>query len=157
MIDSNYLIINRRPERFSSMIIAGKTAVFKGENGRPVDFGVMALDDSVYAALCCDEVCNVTMVTDRDGVINVVTILWKDADDYKEGLEQIGRTLGRRVSVQNKKLNRYAESIAEKLHLGIRLRVTDAVDESKMAVCPECGMLNPPGSEYCLDCGAEIG
>ncbi|MBQ6388445.1 MAG: zinc-ribbon domain-containing protein [Mogibacterium sp.] len=25
-----------------------------------------------------------------------------------------------------------------------------------MVKCPECGMLNPAGSEYCLDCGAEI-
>ena len=39
---------------------------------------------------------------------------------------------------------------------GVQVKIADAVDESEMLVCPECGMLNPKGSEYCLDCGAEL-
>lgn len=139
------------------MRLAGRTAVFLDENGKPVSYGVIPLDGSIYAALCCDEVFNITLVTDRNGVNDVVTILWEKEEDYRKGLEMIGRTLGRHISPQNKKINRYAEAVAEKLKLGIRLRITDAVDESEMAVCPECGMLNPPGSVYCLECGAEIG
>ena len=156
MIDSNYLIINRKPQRFDTIRIAGRTAIFLDVDGRPLDFGVISLDDSVYAALCCEKVKNVTLVTDRAGIINVVTILWHTQEGYREGYELIGRILGRHISVQNEKLNRYAEAIAEKLSLGVKLRVTDAVDESQMVVCPECGMLNPAGSGYCLDCGAEI-
>ena len=45
----------------------------------------------------------------------------------------------------------------EKLRDGVQIKVTDALDTSDMEVCPECGMLNPKGSPYCLDCGAEIG
>ena len=156
MLDSNYLIINRKPQRFDTIRIAGRTAVFLDAEGRPLDYGVIPLDNSVYAALCCEEVMNITLITDKAGIINVVTILWHTMQGYKDGHEQLGRILGRHISVQNKKLNRYAEAIAEKLALGVKLRVTDAVDESEMAVCPECGMKNPPGSRYCLDCGAEI-
>lgn len=156
MLDSNYLIINRKPQRFSTMRIAGRTAIFLGTNGKPLDYGVFALDESVYAAICCDEVRNVTLVTDKAGARNVITILWVTDEDYRAGHEAIEGALHRHIYEQNIKLNRYAEAIAEKLALGVKLRVTDAVDESKMAVCPECGMLNPPGSMYCLDCGAEL-
>ena len=156
MLDSNYLIINRNPQKFSKMKIAGRTAVFFDEGGKPVNYGVIALDDSVYAALCCEEVCNITLVTNKSGIRNVVTILWDTTEGYQEGYDQISKALTRHISVQNKKLNRYDEAIAEKLALGIRLRVTDVVDEAEMAICPECGMLNPAGSKYCLDCGAEI-
>ena len=48
------------------------------------------------------------------------------------------------------------KAVAEKLALGIKLRITDAVNDADMVKCPECGMLNPQGSMYCLDCGAEI-
>ena len=156
MLNSNYLIINRRAGKFTEMKIAGKTAVFLGENGRPVDYGVIALDSTVYTALFCDEVRNVTLVTDRAGVRNVVTILWYTDEGYLDGLSRLRSALPIHFSVQNTRINRYADAIAEKLELGVRLRVTDAVDETDMVKCPECGMLNPAGSEYCLDCGAEI-
>ena len=60
------------------------------------------------------------------------------------------------VTQQNRKINRYAEAVAEKLALGVKLRITDAADSANMVKCPECGILNPPGSIYCLDCGADI-
>ena len=57
MITSNYLIINKKPQKFSTMRIAGKAAVFIDTDGRPVDFGVLALDDSIYTMLVCAQRC----------------------------------------------------------------------------------------------------
>ena len=156
MIDSNYLIINRQPHRFKDMRIAGHTAVFTDEAGRIIDYGAVSLGESVYAALCCDEVRNVTLVTDRPGMQEVITILWMTEEGYRSGLEALKKVLHMHFSPQNKKLNRYAEAVAEKLALGVKLRITDAVSASDMVECPECGMLNPAGSQYCFDCGAEI-
>jgi hypothetical protein len=120
-----------------------------------LDYGVLALDDSVYTVLYCDEVRNVTLVVDKD-VRRVVTILWHTEDGYIKGREIISRAYGGRLSEQNLRINRYAEAIAEKLDHGVRLRVTDAASETGMVKCPECGILNPSGSKYCLDCGADI-
>ncbi len=156
MLDSNYLIIDRRPQRFADMRIAGKAAVFINKDGKVLDFGVIALDSSVYAALFCDDVRNVTFVIDKGSRRQVVTLLWLTEEDYLRGLETLKDVLHVRFSPQNMKLNRYAESIAEKLDEGVKLRVTDAVNAGDMVQCPECGMLNPRGSQYCLDCGAEI-
>ena len=156
MLDSNYLIINRHPQRFSEMRIAGKAAVFTGSDGKVLDFGVLALGSSVYAVLYCDEVRNITFVTDKAGVQNVVTTLWLTEEDYDRALSSFKDVLSMHFSPQNKKLNRYAEAVAEKLSLGVKLRITDAVNTKDMVECPECGMLNPAGSQYCLDCGAEI-
>ena len=157
MLDSNYLIINRHPQKFSEMRIDGKTAVFMGSDGKVLDFGVLALGSSVYAALYCDEVQNITFVTDKGGAQDVVTVLWLKEDDYVRALSALKDVLRMHFSPQNKKLNRYAEAVAEKLALGVKLRITDAVNTADMVECPECGMLNPAGSQYCLDCGAEIG
>lgn len=138
------------------MKIAGHAAVFVGKDGRPLDYGVIAIDDTVYAALFCDAARNVTLVTDRAGIRNVVTILWHTEEGYREGLGALKSAMSTRFSEQNLRINRYAEAVRDKLNDGVRLRVTDAVDESGMVECPECGTLNPPGSKYCLDCGADI-
>ena len=87
---------------------------------------------------------------------DVVTILWCTDEGYRTGFEALRTASGKTFYRQNKKLNRYAESIAEKLDIGVRIRVTDEVDESEMIVCPECGILNPKGSPFCYDCGAEL-
>ena len=156
MLDSNYFIINRYAQRFSEMRMTPKAAVFLGESGRPLDFGVLPLKDSLYAALFCDEVRNVTLITDRQGTYDVVTILWTTDAAYRDGMDALRSVSGISFHRQNLKLNRYAESIAEKLYKGVRLRVADEVDESDMTVCPECGTLNPKGSPFCYDCGAEL-
>lgn len=156
MLDSNYLIINRHPQRFSAMRIAGRAAVFIDAEGKVLDYGVLALDDSVYAALYCDEVRNITFIIDKQGHQDVVTILWLTGDDYTSGLQSLRDAARVRFSPQEKKINRYAEAVAEKLRLGVKLRITDAVNAADMIKCPECGMLCPAGSQYCLDCGAEL-
>ena len=156
MLDGNYYIVNRKAQRFSEMRLTEKAAIFIGENGRPVDFGVLQLHEALYAAVYCDEVRNVTFITDRGGIHDVVTILWCTDEDYHAGLEALKASSSITFCRQNKKLNRYAESIAEKLDIGVRIRVTDAVDESSMTECPECGTLNPKGTQFCLDCGAEL-
>ncbi len=156
MLDSNYYIVNRHAQRFSKIKLTPKAAIFLNEEGRPVDFGVLALADSIYAAVYCDEVRNVTFITDRSGIHDVVTVLWNTDEGYRAGFESLRMACGKTFYRQNIKLNRYAESIAEKLDIDVRIRVTDAVDESKMTVCPECGTLNPKGTPFCLDCGAEL-
>ena len=78
---------------------------------------MLALGSSVYAALYCDEVRNITFVTDKAGVQNVVTILWLTDEDYEHALSSFRDILKMHFSPQNKKLNRYAEAVA-KLALG---------------------------------------
>ncbi len=156
MLDSNYLIINRKAQKFKEMRIAGRAAVFMDSGGKVLDYGVISLGPAIYAVLHCDEVCNVTLVIDRGGQADVVTLLWCTDDGYRQGLEQLRSALHIHFSPQNIKLNRYAEAVAEKLALGVKLRITDEVRAADMVKCPDCGMLNPAGSVYCLDCGAEI-
>lgn len=157
MLTSNYMIINRKARPFATMRVAGKTAIFLDAAGKVLDFGVMSLGDTVYAALYCDEVRNITFVTDVRGVHDVTTLLWCSEEGYEKDGAALRKASGARFSEQNTRINRYAEAIAEKLDNGVELRVTDAVNEDDMVECPECGMLNPAGSKYCLDCGAEIG
>lgn len=156
MLTSNYLIINKRPQKFSSMRIAGKAAVFTDEAGRPVDFGVLALDDSIYTMLVCSEFRLTMLVIDRHGERRVEGIFWLTDEDYEACVSGLAETAGLRPSVQDSKINSYAWSIAKKLDEGVRVKVADALDKSGMTVCPECGMLNPEGAEYCLDCGADL-
>ena len=138
------------------MKVAGKTAVFLNEEGKPLDFGVVPLDSSVYTILACEEVNMAVLVTDRQGSRNVIAIIWQARGDFSTGCEAIASASAKRISRQDMKLNSYAWSIAEKLDDGVRVKVTDAVDASEMDVCPECGMLNPKNSQYCLECGAEL-
>ena len=156
MITSNYLIINKKPQKFSAMRIAGKAAVFIDADGRPVDFGVLALDDSIYTMLVCSEFRLAMLVIDRHGERRVEGIFWLTDEDFEGCVSGLADAAGLRPSVQDTKINSYAWSIAEKLDQGVRVKVTDAVDKSEMTVCPECGMLNPKGAEYCLDCGADL-
>jgi hypothetical protein len=156
MVKSNYLIINKKPQVFSSVKYSGKAAVFTDGSGKPLDFGVLIMDSSIYAMLVCSEFRLAVLVIDRQGERTVEDIFWMTDEDFEAGVAAISGASGVRPSKQDTKVNSYAWSIAEKLEAGVQLRVTDAVNESDMLVCPECGMLNPKGSEYCLDCGAEL-
>lgn len=155
MLTNNYLIINKKARVFSDIRIAGRTAVFLDREGRPVDFGVLPLD-SVYAMMSCEEVSLLMMVTDRQNVHDVIAVFWKDGSEYAEECRRFGRVADRKIFRQDLKINSYAWSIAGKLDEGVRIKVTDAVDESDMAECPECGMMNPKGTPYCLECGCEL-
>lgn len=156
MITNNYLIINKKPQKFAGMRIAGRAAVFTDADGKPVDFGVLALDDSIYTMLVCNEFRLAMLVIDRHGERRVEGIFWLTDEDYEACVARLAKAAGLRPSVQDTKINSYAWSIAAKLDQGVKIRVTDAVDDSDMTVCPECGMLNPKGTEYCLECGAEL-
>ena len=156
MLDSKYLIINRKAQKFSVAKTSGDVLTFASADGAQLIGGSINLDDSVYAALYCDEVFNTTLVINKAGTQTVVTILWNTEEEYKAGLDILRDNLKTELSRQNLKINRYAESIAEKLSIGVELRVTDAVDESEMIKCPECGMMNDKDSMYCMDCGADL-
>ena len=153
MLDTNYYIVNRKAKEFSDMKFEGNRAIFSNNLGDKVES--ITIDESIYAVLFCDEVKNITFVFEKE-VMDVVTILWHDYatyDDFKRILKSEHHLV---LSKQNKKINRYAESIAEKLACGVQLRVTDAVDNSDMIECPECGMKNTKGSPYCMDCGTDL-
>lgn len=156
MLRNNYFIINKKARVFSGIKIAGKTAVFLDSEGRPADFGVLPLGDSVYAMLSCDKVKLLMIVTDRQGVHDVIGVFWKDGQDYENECAGLGNAAGMKIYRRDLKINSYAWSIAEKLDEGVRIRVTEAVKESDMTECPECGMLNPKGTPYCLECGCEL-
>lgn len=156
MLDSKYLIINRKAQKFSTAKTINGVLTFESADGLQLSDGSIAFDDSVYAALYCDEVFNTTLVINKAGIQTVVTILWNTEEEYKASLDILRVNLKTELSRQNLKINRYAESIAEKLSIGVELRVTDAVDESEMIKCPECGMMNDKDSMYCMDCGADL-
>lgn len=153
MLNNNYLIINRKPRPFDSIEMDVETMMFLDETGNIID--VLVLDDTVFAALYCDEVRNVTLVVYSDE-IRVVTILWTSDSEYEAGRKQIADNLGVPLSSQNKKINRYGEELAKKLADGVKLQVIGAVDNSAMVKCPDCGMMSPKGTPFCLDCGAEL-
>jgi hypothetical protein len=156
MLRNNYFIINKKARVFSGIKIAGKTAVFLDSAGRPADFGVLPLGDSVYAMLSCDEVKLLMIVTDRQGVHDVIGVFWKDEEDFESECPRLGNAAGMKIYRRDLKINSYAWSIAGKLDEGVRIRVAEAVDESDMTECPDCGMLNPKGTPYCLECGCEL-
>lgn len=154
MLRHNYIIINRKAQKFTEIKIVGNfvICVDADENVvRKID-----LDESVYAGLYCDEVQNVTLVIDKERHQDVVTILWCSESGYNEGKRLIENCLKTGLSRQNIKINRYAEDIAAKLTDGVKLLVVDALTESDMVECPECGMMSPKGTPYCMDCGAEL-
>lgn len=159
MLESNYVIIDRTPYEFDTIVFDGAKMTIRDASGRDIEQGSLLLDQSVYAALYCDEVRNVTLVINRDGRQTVETLLWCDGAAYEAGKKNIGDVLaaaGVKMSRQNRKLNRYGEEIAKKLAIGVNIQVIDAVQESAMVKCPDCGMLSPRGTEYCMDCGAEL-
>ena len=121
MITSNYLIINKKPQKFSSMRIAGKAAVFIDADGRPVDFGVLALDDSIYTMLVCSEFRLAMLVIDRHGERRVEGIFWLDDEEYESCVSGLADAAGLKPSVQDTKINSYAWSIAKKLDQGVRV------------------------------------
>ncbi|MBQ6623156.1 MAG: zinc ribbon domain-containing protein [Mogibacterium sp.] len=156
MISSNYLIINKKAQKFGDIKFAGHTLVFIDGEGKPLNYGVLALDDAIYAIMCCDDYHALALVTDKDGRRSVEIIMWQDAEAYAAGKARIAEITHRRIYIQDYKFSSYAWLVAKKLDEGNRVKLVDAIDESKMAACPECGMLNPAGSPYCLDCGAEM-
>ena len=156
MIKNNYLIINKKAQKFEDLRIAGHAAVFTNAENKALNYGVLALDDSIYAIMCCDGHNALALVLDKGSSRSVEIVMWQSKDAYIKYKEQIAGIIKKRISVQDYKFSNYAWQVAQKLDEGNRVQIVDALDESKMAVCPECGMLNPAGSPYCLDCGAEI-
>jgi hypothetical protein len=153
---SKFILSNKKPQVFSSVKYSGKAAVFTDGSGKPLDFGVLIMDSSIYAMLVCSEFRLAVLVIDRQGERTVEDIFWMTDEDFEAGVAAISGASGVRPSKQDTKVNSYAWSIAEKLDEGVRLRVTEAVDESDMTECLECGMMNPKGTPYCLECGCEL-
>ena len=104
MVKTNQLIINKKAYRFETMRVAGQTAVFLNGEGRPVDHGVIPLGDSVYALLSCTEFRIFMIVSDRRGVRSVYGAVWKNEEDFIEGVEAVSKASGARVSRQDLKI-----------------------------------------------------
>ena len=156
MLENNYLIINKKAQTFDRIRFAGRTAVFISSENKPLKYGVLALNETIYAIMCCDEHRALAMVIDRDDKRTVEIIMWQSEAEYADNKKRIREITDTRISVQDYKFSNYAWQVAGKLDEGNKVQIVDAVDVREMAVCPECGMLNSKGSPYCLDCGAEI-
>ena len=154
MIDKNYIIINREAKIFSNANCIENEIKFADEMGTAIHS--ILIDGTLYAGLFCDEVCNITFIVNNSTSQDVVTLLWHDSCEYEKFKSKLQDEYELELSKQNIKINRYAESIAEKLTNGVKLRVTDAADNRDMVECPECGMMNTKGSPYCMDCGADL-
>ena len=85
MVKSNYLIINKKAQEFSSVKYSGKAAVFTDREGTPLDYGVLIMDGSIYALLVCSEFRLAVLVIDRQGERSVEDIFWLSDADF-EGL-----------------------------------------------------------------------
>lgn len=157
MTKRNFLLINRKPQEFEKVLLGKKGIILQSTDGKVLDNGIMVLDDTVRAMLYCEEVRNLTFLVTKPGAYAIETLIFADEDHYKKVLQEIQQKFPRlERSPQNKKLNRYAERLMEKLRDGQDVRIVDAIKESDMIICPECGVQCAPGTPYCMECGAEL-
>mgnify|MGYP002570477762 FL=1 len=148
-----HLIIDKEAQVAETVLFAGQTLVVAGKDGKPLNKGAISLS-AVYVALFCDKVKNLTFLKE-DG--EVFMLIFSDEEDYRKVMAA-ARSHGKsvRFSSQNHKIAQYAGKISGKLADGVKISVVDAVDESKVKYCPECGMQVEPGQQYCFECGAEL-
>ena len=130
MTKSNFLLIDRKPQVLEEVIPGEKGLIFLGKDRRILDHGVLVMDSGVRAAA-------------KEKYEKVRDAVKKDYPKLE-------------MSPQNKKLNRYAERLMEKLKDGQEVRIVDAVRAEDVVICPECGVQCAPGSQYCMECGAEL-
>lgn len=154
MLEKNYIVINREAKVFANVSFADDLITFSDAENRIIEN--ISINESLYAALYFDEACNVTFVIDRMNEQTVITVLWSVRNAYDEFKKTLANKYHIELSKQNNKINRYAESIAEKLANGVKLKIVDAVDNNDMVECPECGMMNTKNSPYCMECGADL-
>lgn len=153
----NFLLINRKPQAFEKVLLGKKGIILQDGDGKVLDNGILVLDDAVRAVLYCDEVRNITFLVTKPGAYGIETLIFTEEAQYKDVLRKIEKGFPNlEISPQNKKLNRYAERLMEKLRDGQEIRIVDAVKESEMVICPECGVQCAPGTPYCMECGAEL-
>lgn len=157
MTKRNFLLINRKPQEFEKVLLGKKGIILQGDDGKVLDNGILVLDDTVRAMLYCEEVRNLTFLVTKPGADAIETLIFADENHYKKVLQEIQQKFPcLERSPQNKKLNRYAERLMEKMRDGQDVRIVDAVKESDMIICPECGVQCASGTPYCMECGAEL-
>lgn len=157
MTKRNFLLINRKPQEFENVLLGKKGIILQGKDGKVLNNGVLVLDDTVRAMLYCEEVRNITFLVTKPGAYGIETLIFTEKVLYQKVLRGIEEKFPNlEISPQNKKLNRYAERLMEKLRDGQDVRLVDAVKESDMIICPECGVQCAPGTPYCMECGAEL-
>lgn len=153
----NFLLINRKAQRFDQVMLGKRGLILRDEEGRVLDHGILVVDASLRACLYCDEVCNMTFLLSKPGMHDIVTLIFAQKEQYEIIRDGIGRSNPElRRSPQNKKLNRYAERLMEKLRDGQEIRIVDEVRKEDVVICPECGVQCAPGTPYCMECGAEL-
>lgn len=157
MTKSNFLLINRKPQVLEEVIPGEKGLIFLGKDRRILDHGVLVMDSGVRACLYCDDVRNLTFLVNRPGAYGTETLIFAAKEKYEKVRDAIKKDYPKlEMSPQNKKLNRYAERLMEKLKDGQEVRIVDAVRAEDVIICPECGVQCAPGSQYCMECGAEL-
>jgi len=152
-----FFLIDRKPQELSKGTAGKNGLILQGPDGRVLDNGVIVMNDSVRAVLYCEEVKNITFLVKQAGKYAVETLIFGRREEFRTLLDQIrNRYPGTEISRQNRKINRYAERIREKLNDGAEVRIVDAVREEDVVICPECGAQCAPGTPYCMECGAEL-
>lgn len=146
---------NRVAQEIDEARVAGGLLILL-KKGNPVDHGIIKMASEVYGILACDDIRNISIVTEgKDS--RVLSLIFWDDDEYEDALGLLKhsyRTLD--FSAQNNKINSYAVAISEKQKNGIDVTIFDTIVPDDMIECPSCGSLNDrnPAMPYCLDCGA---
>ena len=156
MKEDNFLLINRKAQKFSEVTMMKSGMVFRDAEGKVLDYGVLMLNRDVRVCLYCDEVRNLTFLVAKPGEYAIVTVISGQEGMYRRMRDALKRFPELQLSPQNRKINRYAERLLEKLKRGEEIRVVDEVRKEDMVVCPECGVQCPVGTTYCMECGAEL-
>ncbi|MDD5823115.1 MAG: hypothetical protein PUD55_01625 [Firmicutes bacterium] len=150
-------IRDKKPQIVSEAMISPRAIILKGPKS-VLDHGVINVADGIYACMYSDDIRYISIVT--AGSDSRVLTLYCDAQsDYESLLDTIRSSCSSlTISSQNNKLNSYANSVAEKLRIGVELRIVDAKDDDDSVICPGCGVANDwnPNMPYCMECGAAL-
>ena len=153
----NFLLINRKPQRFQEVLLGQKGLILRNQDGSVLNHGILVINQYVRACLYCDEVRNLTFLLAKPDDYAIVTLIFAEEEQYEEVRDGIAKAYpALQRSPQNKKLNRYAERLMEKLRTGNEIRIVDEVRKEDVVICPECGVQCAPGTPYCMECGAEL-
>ncbi len=152
----NYLLINRKAQSFKDVTMMKSGLAFRHADGSVLNHGILVMNSKIRACLYCDEVRNLTFLVAGSGEYDIVTVIFGRKEVYLRMRDAMRNFPRLHLSPQNRKINRYAERLLEKLKRGEEIRVVDEVRKEDVVICPDCGVQCQVGTPYCMECGAEL-